>query len=60
MITYDYVCEACGHEWSAEQGIKDEPVRDCPSCGEPKAKRLISGSGAFALKGGCWERDGYK
>jgi putative FmdB family regulatory protein len=58
MPTYEYTCEACGKNWEAEQRISEPKLTDCPSCGEPKAKRLISG-GNFMLKGGGWYADGY-
>jgi putative FmdB family regulatory protein len=58
MPTYDYCCEACGHSWELEQRITEDPVKDCPKCHAPKAKRLISG-GYFLLKGDGWYRDLY-
>ena len=58
-MTYEYVCEACGHQWEAEQSIKDSPLKTCASCGENKAKRLISGGTGFLLKGGGWYADLY-
>jgi putative FmdB family regulatory protein len=59
MPTYEYVCEACGHAWEARQSMKDDPLTDCPSCGEPKAKRQISLGAGFILKGGGWYSDLY-
>jgi len=58
MPTYEYTCEACGKNWEVEQRISEPRLTDCPTCGEPKAKRLISG-GNFMLKGGGWYADGY-
>jgi putative FmdB family regulatory protein len=58
-MTYEYACEACGHQWEAEQSIKDQPLKRCVSCGKDKAKRLISGGTGFLLKGGGWYADGY-
>ncbi|HWA99477.1 MAG TPA: zinc ribbon domain-containing protein, partial [Pirellulales bacterium] len=26
MPTYDYICDACGHEFEQFQSIKDEPL----------------------------------
>jgi putative FmdB family regulatory protein len=57
-VTYEYICDGCGHEWEEDQGIKDEPVRKCPECGEDKARRLI-GRTYFVLKGTGWAADGY-
>lgn len=58
-MTYEYVCEACGHQWEAEQSIKDRPLEDCVSCRAKKAKRLVSGGTGFLLKGGGWYADLY-
>lgn len=58
-MTYEYVCEACGHQWEAEQSIKDAPLKKCSACGKPRAKRLVSGGTGFLLKGGGWYADGY-
>jgi putative FmdB family regulatory protein len=58
-MTYEYACEVCGHQWEAEQSIKDPPLKKCVSCGKAKAKRLVSGGTGFLLKGGGWYADGY-
>ena len=53
-MTYEYICEACGHQWEAQQSISADPLKDCPKCGEAKAKRQISLGAGFILKGGGW------
>ena len=58
MPTYDYACDACGHEFEKEQRITEKPVKKCPKCGKLKARRMIGGGG-FILKGGGWESDLY-
>ena len=59
MPTYEYVCEACGHQWEAFQSIKDSPHTDCVSCRAKKAKRQVSAGLGFILKGGGWYADLY-
>ncbi|MBK6516056.1 MAG: zinc ribbon domain-containing protein [Polyangiaceae bacterium] len=59
MPTYEYVCTACGHEWEAEQSIKDDALKDCPKCAEATAKRQISRGTGFILKGSGWYADLY-
>ena len=59
MPTYEYVCEACQATWESEQRITEAPLVDCPTCSLPRAKRLISGSGAFVLKGQGWFKTDY-
>lgn len=58
-MTYEYLCEACGHEWEAEQSISERPLKKCPECKKQKARRQISGGTGFLLKGDGWYADGY-
>lgn len=58
MPTYEYQCQACGHQLEAFQRITESALKDCPACNKPNLERLISG-GAFHLKGGGWYKDGY-
>lgn len=58
MPTYDYGCEACGHEFEKEQRITEDPIKKCPECGKNKARRLITQAN-FILKGGGWYSDLY-
>jgi len=58
MLTYEYACSACGHEWEQEQSIVEPPLDVCPACHDKTAKRLVS-SGNFILKGGGWYADLY-
>jgi putative FmdB family regulatory protein len=58
MPTYAYACDTCGHEFEREQRITEKPLRECPDCGRPTARRMIAGTG-FILKGGGWESDLY-
>lgn len=59
MPTYEYACSACAHEWELEQSIKDDAIKECPSCHEQTAKRQISRGTGFILKGGGWYADLY-
>lgn len=59
MPTYDYECRDCGHRWEADQTIKAEPLKECPSCKALQAKRLVSTGTKFILKGGGWASEGY-
>ncbi len=57
MPIYTYECEECG-EYQKEQRITEEPDTVCELC-RSKTRRLISGGTSFALRGSCWEKDGY-
>ncbi len=51
MPTYEYVCEACGHEFERFQKMKDNPVSKCPECGRLEVRRRISSGGGILFKG---------
>ena len=59
MPTYEYHCDACEKDFILEQRITEDPVKKCTLCGKKKARRMISGTGNFVLKGGNWESDLY-
>lgn len=59
MPIYEYQCEACDHKMEKLQKMSDEPLRDCPECGAPKLKKLVSAA-AFRLKGGGWYETDFK
>src|SRR6266487_3982649 len=59
MPTYDYICTSCGNAWELEQRIVEDPIKDCPKCGQATAKRQISSGAGFILKGGGWYADLY-
>ena len=58
MPTYDYECDACGHEMEVFQGINDEVLKKCPECGKNKLRRLFGTGAAIVFKGsGFYETD---
>ncbi len=58
MPTYDYLCDACGHEFELFQQMSDPVKRKCPKCGKPKLQRLIgTGAGVIFKGGGFYETD---
>ena len=58
MPTYDYRCDACGHELELFQSFSESPKRKCPECGTLKLKRLIGTGGGIIFKGaGFYETD---
>jgi putative FmdB family regulatory protein len=58
MPIYEYECQKCGERLESLQGLHDPALTECPSCGEPELKRLMSASG-FHLKGGGWYKNDY-
>ena len=59
MPIYEYQCRSCGQELEKLQRMSDDPLRDCPACGEPELRRLISAAG-FRLKGAGWYETDFK
>jgi putative FmdB family regulatory protein len=56
---YEYACKKCDHTLDALQKMSDDPLLDCPECGEPALKRLLSAP-RFRLKGEGWYETDFK
>jgi putative FmdB family regulatory protein len=50
MPTYEYECSRCGLHFEKQQSIKDEPLKECPTC-KGAVQRLVSGGSGFVMKG---------
>jgi len=59
MPIYEYRCQSCGHELEKLQKMSDQPLVDCPECGQPALTKLVSAAG-FRLKGGGWYETDFK
>ncbi len=59
MPIYGYACKICDHTLDELQKIADEPLLDCPACGEPGLKRQLSAP-RFRLKGKGWYETDFK
>ena len=59
MPIYEYACKACGHRHEALQKMSDDALTDCPECGKPELKKLVSAAG-FRLKGSGWYETDFK
>lgn len=59
MPIYEYACTNCDHSLDALQKMSDDPLRECPECGEQTLKRLISAP-RFRLKGEGWYETDFK
>lgn len=51
MPTYDYECDACGHQFEAFQSMRDDALSVCPECNESALRRLITGGTGVIFKG---------
>jgi putative FmdB family regulatory protein len=59
MPIYEYECRECGHVFDALQKMSDDPLSDCPDCGKPELRKLLSAPN-FRLKGGGWYETDFK
>ena len=58
MPTYEYVCNACGHEFEEFQAMSAKTLTKCPECGKLKLERKIGlGAGVLFKGGGFYETD---
>jgi putative FmdB family regulatory protein len=53
-MTYEYICNDCGHAWVATQHITAQALTECPECGQPTAKRLVSGGSYVVTLDRAW------
>lgn len=60
MPTYEYRCEACGHELELFQNISEAPKKKCPACKKQKLKRKIGGGAGFLFKGSGFYLTDYR
>ena len=59
MPIYEYACDDCDARMEKIQKMSDAPLVDCPECGKPALKKLISSAG-FRLKGNGWYETDFK
>ena len=60
MPTYDYVCDACGHEFELFQSMTESVKRTCPKCKKRKLRCLIGTGGAIMFKGSGFYQTDYR
>ena len=59
MPIYEYACGSCEHRFETIQKASEQPLRDCPECGEEALKKLLSAP-VFRLKGSGWYETDFK
>ncbi len=60
MPTYDYVCDACRHQFEHFQSMSGPVKRKCPKCGKLKLRRLIGPGAAIVFKGSGFYQTDYR
>lgn len=51
MPTYEYKCDACGHDFEKFQTMSSASIKKCPVCGKNKVRRLIGSGAGLIFKG---------
>jgi putative FmdB family regulatory protein len=59
MPIYGYACKSCEHAFDALQKISDDPLVDCPDCGDASLQKQLSAP-KFRLKGKGWYETDFK
>lgn len=60
MPTYDYECGTCRHLFEVFESMSAPGVRDCPKCGQGKARRLLGTGAGLVFKGSGFYITDYK
>ncbi len=60
MPTYDYECDACGHEFELFQQMSDAVKKKCPECSKLKLRRLFGTGAAIVFKGSGFYQTDYR
>ena len=60
MPTYEYHCDACGHNFDEFQSITAGPLRKCPACGKLKLRRLFGTGAGILFKGSGFYQTDYR
>jgi putative FmdB family regulatory protein len=59
MPIYAYKCGSCGHAKDVLQKISDDPLTECPACGQATFSKQLTAAG-FQLKGSGWYVTDFK
>lgn len=57
MPTYQYECDACGKPLEAVQSFSDDALTICPSCNEPKLRKVYGSVGVVFKGSGFYRTD---
>jgi putative FmdB family regulatory protein len=60
MPTYEYVCDACEHNFDEFQSINDAPLKKCPKCKKQKLRRVFGTGAAILFRGSGFYQTDYR
>jgi putative FmdB family regulatory protein len=56
MPLYEYACQECGHRFEVRQGIREDPLTTCPTCGGA-IRRVVQPVGIVFKGSGFYKTD---
>lgn len=59
MPIYEYECKECEHKLEVIQKINEQPLKECPECGDDSLRKLVSAA-SFRLMGTGWYETDFK
>ncbi|MGY3040204.1 putative FmdB family regulatory protein [Rhodanobacter sp. TND4EL1] len=59
MPIYEFECTSCGHHYDRLQKLSDADPSNCPVCGAPHLRRVVTAP-SFRLAGSGWYETDFK
>ncbi len=56
MPIYEYACGSCGYHFEAKQRFNDDPIAECPECGQA-VRRVLHPAGIIFKGSGFYKND---
>ena len=56
MPIYEYACGSCGYHFEAKQRFNDDPIAECPECGQT-VRRVLHPAGIIFKGSGFYIND---
>src|SRR5215212_1690743 len=60
MPTYEYVCDACNHQFDEFQSFSEKPLKKCPQSKKSRLRRLFGTGAALIFKGSGFYQTDYR
>jgi putative FmdB family regulatory protein len=57
MPIYTYRCRTCDYEFDKEQRMSEDPLTDCPDCGQPQLRKVVNSVGVVFKGSGFYVTD---
>ena len=57
MPTYEYRCNSCGEHLEVVQSFSDDPLTECPHCGQQALRKVFSPVGIVFKGSGFYKTD---